>query len=398
MALLSADDPAPTAGSRQEHGVRVQDRDGGRVPPAANGRTTDRSRSRIGSTPWTAPATTCERCLASTTSSRRFRSTSRSWVGTTTRTTTRTRTVSSSRTSGTPMRSPPSDRIIFHRYMVHSLAQQRGLEATFMPKPFANLTGNGLHCHMSLWDAKDDTPLFEEPEDPRGLGLSKLAYHFLGGLLKHAKAYIGVTASTVNSYKRLIVGAPTSGATWSPVYVVYGGNNRTQMIRVPAPGRFEDRTIDGAANPYLTSTVILAAGLDGIENELDPGRPEPGQHVRGNLAGAQAPEDRATAGEPARRGTQPPEGRGPPRGAWVRGRTGTTSTTSATGRSRNGASTTTSSATGRWRGTCRCSKDLRTARPSASASHSTGTRDIERRTGIPVHEVWADGSVERARP
>jgi glutamine synthetase len=169
-----------------------------------------------------------------------------------------------------------ADRIIFHRYMVHTLAQRRGLEATFMPKPFANLTGNGLHAHMSLWDAKKDTPLFENAKDARGLGLSKLAYQFLGGLLKHAKAYIGVTAPTVNSYKRLIVGAPDSGATWSPVYVVYGGNNRTQMIRVPAPGRFEDRTIDGAANPYLAAAVILAAGLDGIENELDPGDPNMG--------------------------------------------------------------------------------------------------------------------------
>ena len=127
---------------------------------------------------------------------------------------------------------------------------------------------------MSLWDAKKDTPLFEDAKD--SMGLSKLAYHFLGGLLKHAKAYIGVSASTVNSYKRLIVGAPTSGATWSPVYVTYGGNNRTQMIRVPAGGRFEDRTIDGAANPYLTATAILAAGLDGIENELDPGDPNMG--------------------------------------------------------------------------------------------------------------------------
>ncbi|MGH2595626.1 MAG: type III glutamate--ammonia ligase, partial [Actinomycetota bacterium] len=167
-----------------------------------------------------------------------------------------------------------SDRIIFQRYMIHSLAQMRGLEATVMPKPFANLTGNGMHFHMSLWDAKKDTPLFEDAKD--SMGLSKLAYHFLGGLLKHAKAYIGVSGSTVNSYKRLIVGAPTSGATWSPVYVTYGGNNRTQMIRVPAGGRFEDRTIDGAANPYLTATAILAAGLDGIENELDPGDPNLG--------------------------------------------------------------------------------------------------------------------------
>jgi glutamine synthetase len=129
---------------------------------------------------------------------------------------------------------------------------------------------------MSLWDPETDTSLFEDANDPRGLGLSALAYKFLGGLLKHAKAYIGVTAPTVNSYKRLIVGAPTSGATWSPAYVTYGGNNRTQMIRVPAGGRFEDRTIDGAANPYLAATVILAAGLDGIENDLDPGDPNTG--------------------------------------------------------------------------------------------------------------------------
>ncbi len=164
-----------------------------------------------------------------------------------------------------------ADRVIFFRYMVHTLAQQRGLLATFMPKPFANLTGSGCHIHMSLWDAETDTPLFVDENDPRGFGLSELAYHFLGGLLAHAKAYIAVTAPTVNSYKRLIVGAPTSGATWAPVYVTYGGNNRTQMIRIPAPDRFEDRTVDGAANPYLAATVVLAAGLDGIENKLDPG-------------------------------------------------------------------------------------------------------------------------------
>jgi len=164
-----------------------------------------------------------------------------------------------------------ADRVIFFRYMVHMLAQQRGLQATFMPKPFANLTGNGLHIHMSLWDAETDTNLFEDENDPRGFGLSELAYHWLGGLLKHAKAYIAITAPTVNSYKRLIVGAPTSGATWAPVYVTYGGNNRTQMIRIPGPGRFEDRTVDGSANPYLAATAVLAAGLDGIDNKLDPG-------------------------------------------------------------------------------------------------------------------------------
>ena len=166
------------------------------------------------------------------------------------------------------------DRAIFFRYMVHTLAQQRGLLATFMPKPFTELTGNGCHFHMSLWDG--DTNLFLDENDPRGLGLSELAYNFIGGLRKHAKAYIGVTAPTVNSYKRLKQGTTTSGATWSPVYISYGHNNRTQMLRVPGPGRVEDRTIDGSCNPYLAATVVLAAGLDGIENKLDPGEPNVG--------------------------------------------------------------------------------------------------------------------------
>jgi glutamine synthetase len=164
------------------------------------------------------------------------------------------------------------DRAIFFRYMVHTLAQQRGLLATFMPKPFGNLTGNGCHFHMSLWDG--DTNLFLDEDDPRGLGLSELAYHFIGGLKKHAAAYIAVTASTVNSYKRLKESTWTqSGATWSPVFVSYGYNNRTQMLRIAGPGRVEDRTIDGGCNPYLAATAILAAGLDGIERELDAGEP-----------------------------------------------------------------------------------------------------------------------------
>ena len=165
------------------------------------------------------------------------------------------------------------DRAIFFRYMVHTLANQRGLMATFMPKPFSHLTGNGCHFHMSLWDG--DTNLFLDEGDPRGLGLSKLAYNFIGGLVKHARAYSAFTASTVNSYKRLKVGTTQSGATWAPVWVTYGYNNHTQMLRVPGPGRVEDRTIDGACNPYLAATAILAAGLDGIENELDPGEPNP---------------------------------------------------------------------------------------------------------------------------
>jgi glutamine synthetase len=163
------------------------------------------------------------------------------------------------------------DRAIFFRYMVHTLAQQQGLLATFMPKPFTDLTGNGCHFHMSLWDG--DTNLFLDEDDARGLGLSETAYHFIGGLKKHAKAYSAVTAPTVNSYKRLKLGSTSSGATWSPVWISYGYNNRTQMLRIPAPGRVEDRTVDGSTNPYLAATVILAAGIDGIENRLDPGEP-----------------------------------------------------------------------------------------------------------------------------
>ena len=163
------------------------------------------------------------------------------------------------------------DRAIFFRYMVHTLAEQHGMIATFMPKPFTQLTGNGSHFHMSLW--RDGENLFLDEADPRGLGLSQLAYHFIGGLLAHARAYSALTAPTVNSYKRLKLGTTTSGATWSPVWISYGYNNRTQMLRIPAPGRVEDRTVDGSTNPYLAATVILAAGIDGIENRIDPGEP-----------------------------------------------------------------------------------------------------------------------------
>jgi glutamine synthetase len=157
--------------------------------------------------------------------------------------------------------------------MVESLAQQRGLIATFMPKPFSHLTGNGCHFHISLW--KDGVNLFDRDvaEDPRGLGLSDLAYNFVGGLKANARAYIAVTAPTVNSYKRLKVGAPASGATWAPAYVSYGRNNRTQMLRIPDAGRIEDRTVDGSCNPYLAAVAMIAAGLDGIDRGLDPGEP-----------------------------------------------------------------------------------------------------------------------------
>lgn len=164
-----------------------------------------------------------------------------------------------------------ADRYVFLRYMVKVLAEQRGWIATFMPKPFAHLTGNGAHFHMSLWDAATDTPLFEGSSD--AYGLSKLAYHFIGGLKAHARAVAAVTSPTVNSYKRLIMSNSRSGATWAPVYVSYGGNNRTQMMRIPAGGRVENRTIDGACNPYLATAVLLAAGLDGVEKQMDAGAP-----------------------------------------------------------------------------------------------------------------------------
>ena len=165
------------------------------------------------------------------------------------------------------------DRAVFFRYMVESLAQERGLLATFMPKPFANLTGNGCHFHFSLWRDGENVFDCDPSDDPRGLGLSPLAYSFIGGLKAHAKAYIAVTAPTVNSYKRLVVGAPTSGATWAPAYISYGYNNRTQMLRIPDAGRIEDRTVDGSCNPYLAATAMLSAGLDGVERELDAGEP-----------------------------------------------------------------------------------------------------------------------------
>jgi glutamine synthetase len=157
--------------------------------------------------------------------------------------------------------------------MVESLAQQRGLIATFMPKPFAHLTGNGCHFHVSLWKDGENVFARDPSDDPRGLGLSELGYNFIGGLKANAKAYIAVTAPTVNSYKRLVVGAPTSGATWAPAYISYGYNNRSQMLRIPAAGRIEDRTVDGSCNPYLAATAMLTAGFDGIQRGLDPGEP-----------------------------------------------------------------------------------------------------------------------------
>jgi glutamine synthetase len=165
-----------------------------------------------------------------------------------------------------------ADRTVFFRYMVHMLAHDAGMTATFMPKPFSSVTGNGLHMHQSLWTL-DGEPLFGDDTDGRELGLSKTAYNYIGGLMEHGRSVAAVICPTVNSYKRIGVGRPTSGSTWAPAYVAYGGNNRTLMLRIPEGGRVEHRGVDGAANPYLASAALLAAGLDGVERELDPGQP-----------------------------------------------------------------------------------------------------------------------------
>jgi glutamine synthetase len=161
-----------------------------------------------------------------------------------------------------------ADRHAFFKYMVKSIAEKHGLKATFMPKPFTTLTGNGCHAHVSVW--KDGHNLFAD--EGGELGLSKLAYSFIGGIVNSAEAMAALTNPTVNSYKRINAPRTTSGATWSPNSVTYTGNNRTHMIRIPEPNRFELRLADGAVNPYLLQSAILAAGLDGVENDRDPGK------------------------------------------------------------------------------------------------------------------------------
>ena len=163
-----------------------------------------------------------------------------------------------------------ADRHVFFKYMAKTIAEKHGLRATFMPKPFMHLTGNGCHAHLSLWDKTGKTNLFHDPKGE--LGLSSLAYHFLGGLLHSAEALCSIFTPTVNSYKRLNAQRTLSGSTWSPNTVTYGGNNRTHMIRIPDAGRFELRLPDGATNPYLLQAAALAAGLDGIANKRDPGK------------------------------------------------------------------------------------------------------------------------------
>ena len=163
-----------------------------------------------------------------------------------------------------------ADRHVFFKFMVKSLAENAGLRATFMPKPFANLTGNGCHCHVSIWDKAGKKNLFHDAKGE--LGLSKTAYQFLGGVMHSAEALCAIFNPTVNSYKRINAPRTTSGATWSPNTVTYGANNRTHMVRIPDQGRFELRLMDGAANPYLLQAGVLAAGLDGIANKRAPGK------------------------------------------------------------------------------------------------------------------------------
>jgi len=163
-----------------------------------------------------------------------------------------------------------ADRHSFFKYMTKTVAERHGLRATFMPKPIATLTGNGCHAHVSVWEKTGKINLMEDKKGE--LGLSKLAYHFIGGLLEHAESLAAITNPVVNSYKRINAPRTTSGATWSPNTVTYSGNNRTHMIRIPDSDRIEVRLADGAANPYLLQAVLIGAGLWGVANKIDPGK------------------------------------------------------------------------------------------------------------------------------
>ena len=171
-----------------------------------------------------------------------------------------------------------ADRMIFFRMAAGEIARELGAICTFMPKPLSTRTGSGMHMHISLADEHNPrNNLFLDKSDRRSLGLSKLAYQFMGGLLEHAPALAALCAPSVNSYKRLVVGRSLSGATWAPAFISYGDNNRTSMVRVPF-GRIELRLTDSSANPYLASAAVIAAGLDGIDRQLEPGEPHNFNH------------------------------------------------------------------------------------------------------------------------
>lgn len=162
-----------------------------------------------------------------------------------------------------------ADKHSFFKFMVKSVAEKHGLRATFMPKPFKGLTGNGCHAHISVWDIDGKVNAFADKDMP--FGLSAKGRTFLGGIMKHASAFSAITNPTVNSYKRINAPRTVSGATWAPNTVTWTGNNRTHMVRVPGPGRFELRLPDGAVNPYLLQSIIIAAGLSGLKSNADPG-------------------------------------------------------------------------------------------------------------------------------
>ncbi len=171
-----------------------------------------------------------------------------------------------------------ADRYVLFRMAAGEIAREFGIICSFMPKPMSDRTGTGSHIHMSIWD-REGHDLFQDDSDKNQLGLSELAYHFLGGLLAHAPALTALVAPSVNSYKRLVVGRSLSGATWAPAYISYGDNNRTSMVRVPY-GRLELRLCDSSCNPYLATAAVIVAGLDGIERKLEPGPPHNINHYR----------------------------------------------------------------------------------------------------------------------
>jgi glutamine synthetase len=169
-----------------------------------------------------------------------------------------------------------ADRYVFFRAMAKAVAAKHGLLATFMPKPFANKTGNGAHFNMSLFDRETKQNLFAcaPAEDAKGLGITPLGYHFIAGIVRRGRAICAALAPTVNSYKRLVRRGAMSYYSWAPVFSSFGSNNRTNSIRVPmGGGRCECRNADSACNPYLAAALLLAAGLEGVREKLDPGRP-----------------------------------------------------------------------------------------------------------------------------
>jgi glutamine synthetase type III len=163
-----------------------------------------------------------------------------------------------------------ADQLAFFKFMVKAIAEKHGIRATFMPKPFINLTGSGCHVHLSVWDNARKKNHFDDDKDE--MGLAKMGYHFIGGLIHHADALVAISNPTVNSYKRINAPRTTSGSTWAPNTVTFGGNNRTHMVRIPDGGRIEFRLPDNAANPYLLLAGIMAAGLHGVDTKMDPGK------------------------------------------------------------------------------------------------------------------------------